>query len=115
MKKIEAIIRREKFDDVKEALGKIGVDFFSFWDVRGCGKTFDEHQYRGTVYSTEYIERRVLAIVVNNAYVEKTIRCILSSAATGAIGDGKIFISEMEDAVRIRNGEHGPSAIYVKE
>lgn len=114
MKKIEAIIRREKYEEVKNALGKIGVDFFSFWDVRGCGKTKDEHLYRGTAYSTDFIERRMLVIVVNNAYADKTVQCILKSAATGEIGDGKIFISEMEETVRIRNGDRGPGAIYLK-
>lgn len=114
MKKIEAIIRREKFEEVKSALSEIGVDFFSFWDVRGCGKSRETQQYRGMVYPTEHIERRVLSIVVNNAYVDKTVRCILSAAATGEIGDGKIFISEIEQTIRIRNGEIGPGAIYVK-
>lgn len=114
MKKIEAIIRRELYETVKESLSQVGVQFFSFWDVRGVGKAHDEKLYRGTTYDTSYIERRLLSIVVNDAFVDITIKVLLESASTGEIGDGKIFISPIEETIRIRNGERGPEAIYLK-
>lgn len=115
MKKVEAIIRRERYEEVREALHRVGVDFFSFWDVRGCGKATDKFQYRGTVYDTSYIERRMLSIIVNDDFVDITIDTILHTAATGELGDGKIFISDIAETVRIRNGDRGPDAIYFKE
>lgn len=115
MKKIEAIIRRERYDEVREALHRVGVDFFSFWDVRGCGKTTDKHQYRGIIYDTSFIERRLLSIIVNDDFVEITIDTILKTAATGEFGDGKIFISDITETVRICNGDRGTEAIYFKD
>jgi nitrogen regulatory protein P-II 1 len=115
MKKIEAVIRREKYEEVRLALHEVGVDFFSFWDVRGCGKTTDKQQYRGTIYDTSFIERRLLSIIVNDDFVDITIDTILKHAATGAFGDGKIFVSDILDTVRIRNGDKGPEAIYFKD
>ena len=115
MKKIEAIIRRDLYEQVKDALNEVGVQFFSFWDVRGVGKAQDKKLYRGTEYDTSYIERRVLSIIVNDAFVDITIKTILESASTGEIGDGKIFISPVEESIRIRNGERGPEAIYFKD
>jgi len=115
MKKIEAIIRRDLYEEVKEALNEVGVQFFSFWDVRGVGKAYDKKLYRGTEYDTSYIERRLLSIIVNDAFVDITIKTILKSAATGEVGDGKIFISPIDETIRIRNGERGPEAIYLKE
>lgn len=114
MKKIEAIIRRDKYEEVKDALGKAGITFFSFWDVRGVGQAHEAKQYRGTIYDTSYIERRLLSIIVNEAFVDITIKTLLESAATGEIGDGKIFISSIDETIRIRNGERGPEAIYLK-
>jgi len=111
MKKIEAIIRRDKYEEVKDALHKQGVDFFSFWDVRGVGKAHDSAQYRGTIYDTSYIERRLLSIVVNDDYADIAIKCLLESASTGEVGDGKIFISEIQETIRIRNGARGSDAI----
>lgn len=115
MKKIEAIIRRDLYEQVKEALNNVDVHFFSFWDVRGCGKAHDKKLYRGNEYDTSYIERRMLSIIVNDNFVDITIKTILESASTGEIGDGKIFISPIDDTIRIRNGERGPEAIYLKE
>lgn len=111
MKKIEAIIRRDKYEEVKDALHAKGVDFFSFWDVRGVGKAHDSAQYRGTIYDTSYIERRLLSIVVNDSFVDVAVNCLLESATTGEIGDGKIFISDIQETIRIRNGERGSDAI----
>ena len=107
MKKIEAIIRKSKFDDVKEALHGVEVNFFSYWDVTGVGNEKEGHVYRGITYSTSEIQRRYLSIVVSEPFVEKTINAILSNAATDKVGDGKIFILPVEEAYRIRTGEKG--------
>jgi nitrogen regulatory protein P-II 1 len=114
MKKIEAIIRKTKFEEVKDALHEAGIEFFSFWEVRGVGETREGRIYRGVVYETSTIERIKLAIIVRDKNVEKTIRAILESAKTGEIGDGKIFIIPIEQAYRIRTGEKGDEALYIK-
>jgi len=114
MKKVEAIIRRDKYDEVKQALNESGIEFYSYWDVRGTGRDHEMKQYRGTIYDTSHIERRLVSIICNDSFVEITINAILKSAATGEIGDGKIFISDIMETVRIRNGERGPEAIYLK-
>ena len=107
MKKIEAIIRKSKFRVVKEALHEIGVNFFSYLDVTGLGNEKEGHVYRGVSYSTSDIQRRHLSIVVNNDFEEITIKTILNAASTGQVGDGKIFVSDINDAYRIRTGEKG--------
>lgn len=114
MKKIEAIIRKTKFDDVTEALHAAGIEFFSFWDARGVGSTREERAYRGVVYDTSTIERTILSIIVRDKNVEKTVLAIMKSAHTGEIGDGKIFVSNIEDSYRIRTGEIGDESLYVK-
>ena len=111
MKKIEAIIRKSKFDDVKEALHNVEVNFFSYWDVTGVGNEKEGHVYRGISYSTTEIQRRYLSIVVSEPFVEKTINAILSTAATDKVGDGKIFILPVEEAYRIRTGEKGNDSL----
>ncbi len=107
MKKIEAIIRKSKFRVVKEALHEIGVNFFSYWDVTGLGNEKEGHVYRGVSYSTSDIQRRHLSIVVNDDFEEITIKAIIEASSTGQVGDGKIFVSEIKDAYRIRTGEKG--------
>jgi nitrogen regulatory protein P-II 1 len=107
MKKIEAIIRKSKFSDVKNALHDVGVNFFSYWDVTGLGNEKEGHVYRGVSYSTSDIQRRYLSIVVNDDFEDITIKAILKSASTGDIGDGKIFVSHIEEVYRIRTGEKG--------
>src|SRR6056300_752747 len=114
MKKIEAIIRKSKFDEVKEALYEAGIEFFSFWDVRGVGQAREGRVYRGIVYDTSTIERTKLSIIVRDKNVAKTIEAIQSSARTGEIGDGKIFIIPIEDSYRIRTGEQGDESLYIK-
>ena len=111
MKKIEAIIRKSKFNDVKEALHSVEVNFFSYWDVTGVGNEKEGHVYRGISYSTSEIQRRYLSIVVNNEFVQTTIDAILKSAATEKVGDGKIFITPVEGAYRIRTGEKGEASL----
>lgn len=107
MKKIEATIRKSKFSDVKKALHEVGVSFFTYWDVTGVGNEKQGHVYRGVTYSTSDIQRRQLSIVVNDDYEAVTIKAILESASTGHVGDGKIFVSEIQEAYRIRTGAKG--------
>lgn len=111
MKKIEAIIRKSKFDEVKKALHEIEVNFFSYWDVTGVGNEKQGHVYRGISYSTSDIQRRYLVIVVTDQFLDKTVDTLITAASTGHVGDGKIFISNMEDAYRIRTKEKGYDAI----
>jgi nitrogen regulatory protein P-II 1 len=114
MKKIEAIIRKTKFDEVKEALKEVGIDFFSYWDVRGIGQARQERVYRGVVYDTSSIERTKLSIIVRDKNVDKTIKAILDTAQTGEIGDGKIFVVDIQQSYRIRTGESGDEALFIK-
>ena len=107
MKKIEAIIRKSKFDDVKKALHNVEVNFFSYWDVTGVGNEKEGHVYRGISYSTTEIQRRYISVVVSDEFVERTVKAITENAATDKVGDGKIFILPVEEAYRIRTGEKG--------
>ncbi|MCL4145806.1 UNVERIFIED_CONTAM: hypothetical protein GTU68_046483 [Idotea baltica] len=107
MKKIETIIRKSKFNDVKEALHNVDVNFFTYWDVTGLGNEKSAHVYRGISYSTSDIKRRYLSIVVNDDFEKITINAILNSARTGDVGDGKIFVSDITEAYRIRTGKKG--------
>lgn len=111
MKQIEAIIRKSKFDEVKKALHLIEVNFFSYWDVTGVGNEKQGHVYRGISYSTSDIQRRYLSIVVSDEFLEKTVNTILEAAYTGNVGDGKVFVSEIKEAYRIRTKESGQAGI----
>jgi nitrogen regulatory protein P-II 1 len=111
MKKIEAIIRKSKFKTVQDALHKVGVNFFSYWDVTGIGNEKTGKVYRGVSYSTSDIQRRYLSIVVSDDFEEITITAILKSASTGNVGDGKIFVSDINESYRIRTGEKGHNTI----
>lgn len=115
MKKIEAIIRKTRFEDVKEALLAADIEWFSYYDVRGEGKMRQARVYRGVSYNTSCIERTLINVVVRDKNVEKTVAAIQKSAQTGEIGDGRIFIIPIEDAVRIRTGERGDIALYNAE
>jgi nitrogen regulatory protein P-II 1 len=114
MKKIEAIIRTSKFEEVKAALREVGIDFFSYWDCTGVGNEIKkgELSYRGTVYDTSYIPRQLLTIVVRDKNLQKTIDCIRKTARTGVIGDGKIFITEILESYRIRNDDVGDISLH---
>ncbi len=107
MKKVEAIIRKSKFSEVKKALHEVGVNFFSYWDVTGLVNEQEGHVYRGVAYSTSDIQRRYLSIVVNDNFLDVTIQAILEAGATGTEGDGKIFVSDINEAYRIRTREKG--------
>jgi len=111
MKKIETIIRKSKFDEVKDALHQIEVNFFSYWDVTGVGNEKQGHVYRGVSYSTSDIQRRFLSIVVSDPFVDRTVAAILKAAHTGIVGDGKIFVSDVIESYRIRTGEKGADAL----
>ena len=115
MKKIEAIIRRSRFDDVKEALLAADIEWFSYYDVRGVGKTRQGRIYRGMVYDTSSIERIMVSIVVRDKNVDKTVQAVMNAARTGEIGDGRIFILPVEDSIRIRTGERGDNSLYNAE
>ena len=115
MKKIEAIIRRSRFDDVKNALLAADIEWFSYYDVRGIGKTKEERIYRGVMYDTSSIERILVSIVVRDKNVEKTLKAVMDAARTGQVGDGRIFIIPVEDSIRIRTGERGDIALYNAE
>lgn len=115
MKKIEAIIRKTKFEDVKEALLTADIEWFSYYEVRGIGKSRQGRIYRGVIYDTSSIERILVSIVVRDKNLEKTILAIQQSAYTGEIGDGRIFVIPVEDAIRIRTHERGDIALYNAE
>ncbi|WP_372773057.1 P-II family nitrogen regulator [Mangrovibacterium sp.] len=114
MKKIEAIIRKTTFDEVVEALHEANIEFFSYWDVRGVGQTRQGRVYRGVAYDTSSIERTMISLVVRDKNVEKTVLAIMKAGRTGEIGDGKIFISSMEESYRIRTGEFGDESLFIK-
>jgi nitrogen regulatory protein P-II 1 len=115
MKKIEAIIRKTKFQEVKDTLHDQGIDFFSFFPVTGVGKATQSRVYRGIAYDTSSIGRLLLTIVVRDINLDKTVNAILTSAKTGEVGDGKIFISNIDESYRIRNGEKGDESLFVKD
>ena len=112
MKKVEAIIRTSKFEEVHAELVKLGIGFMSFSEVKGIGT---EHaaiqQYRGTEYDVGFIPRTLLEIVITDDKLDSLIDCLLNTASTGKIGDGKIFVSDIKEAYRIRNKEKGESAL----
>ena len=115
MKKIEAIIRKTKFEEVKEALLSSDIDWFEYHNVHGIGQSRQERIYRGVQYSTDVIERVALTIVCRDQFVEPTVNVILRVAHTGDIGDGRIFVSEMIDVWSIRTGENGDTVLRDKK
>ena len=115
MKKIEAIIRKTKFEEVKSALLSSDIDWFEYHDVHGIGQSRQERIYRGVQYNTDVIERVALTIVCREMFVEPTIKVILNVAHTGEIGDGRIFLSEVIDTYSIRTGENGDTVLRDKK
>lgn len=112
LKKVEAIIRPSKLDDVKDALDAIGVKGITVTNVMGAGKQRGRTQYyRGQEYVVNLLDKTKIETVVADNMVEDTISAIEKAAFTGEIGDGKIFVLQVEDAVRIRTGERGEAAI----
>ncbi|MFA3782630.1 P-II family nitrogen regulator [Melioribacteraceae bacterium 4301-Me] len=112
MKKIEALIRPFKLDEVKEALLDEGIRGMTITEVRGYGRQKGHKEtYRGSEYQIEFIPKIKIEIIVEDDIAEKIVDTILRTAKTGQVGDGKIFISNIEDAVRIRTGESGGAAL----
>ncbi|MCZ7610486.1 MAG: P-II family nitrogen regulator [Ignavibacterium sp.] len=112
MKKIEAIIRPFKLDEVKEALVEEGIRGLTISEVRGYGRQKGHTEtYRGSEYQIEFIPKIKIEVVVDDALLEKAVDAIIRSAKTGQVGDGKIFISDIKDVIRIRTEESGPQAL----
>ncbi len=112
MQKIEAIIQPGKLDAVKEALVEIGVDGMTVIEARGHGRQKGHTEfYRGREYSVDLLPKIKLEVVTTDEMAEKAVRAIIGAAQTGAIGDGKIFLSKSEDAIRIRNEDRGDVAL----
>lgn len=112
MKKIEAIVKPFKLDEVKEALQELGVQGLTVIEAKGFGRQRGHTElYRGAEYVVDFLPKVKIEVVVNDALVDEAIAAIVSSAKTGKIGDGKIFVSPVEQAVRIRTGEDGPDAL----
>ena len=112
MKKIKAIIKPFKLEDVKEALNRIGVEGMTICEVKGFGRQRGHKEvFRGAEYQADFVPKVQIDIVVDNELSDKVIDIIKNSAKTGKIGDGKIFISSVEEAIRIRTGETGLNAI----
>jgi nitrogen regulatory protein P-II 1 len=112
MQKIEAIIQPSKLDAVKEALVEIGIEGITILEARGHGRQKGHTEfYRGREYSVDLLPKVKLEIVTTDEMVEKTIQAIMTAARTGKIGDGKIFVSKIDEAIRIRNDERGEIAL----
>ncbi len=112
MKKIEAIVRHFKLEDVKNALTEKGVHGMTVTEVRGFGRQKGHTEmYRGTEYAVDFVPKVKIEVVCAESNLQTVIDTVLSAAQTGQIGDGKIFVSELQDSIRIRTGETGEEAI----
>jgi nitrogen regulatory protein P-II 1 len=112
VKRVEAIIRPHKLDDVKEALSDLGVLGMTVSEVRGFGRTGGKKEvYRGSSYVVDFVPKIKIEIVIEDAQVHQLIEAITAAARTGQIGDGKIFVTAVDEVVRIRTGERGEDAI----
>jgi nitrogen regulatory protein P-II 1 len=112
MKKIEAVIKPHALDNVKERLQQIGISGMTVCEVRGFGRTGGKTEvYRGSAYVVDFVPKVRLDIVVKDSMVREVVEAIVLSAKTGKIGDGKIFVTPVDEAVRIRTGERGEEAL----
>ena len=112
MKKVEAIIKPFKLDEVKEALQEIGIQGLSVLEAKGFGRQKGHTElYRGAEYVVDFLPKVKIELVIPDDQLDATIEAIISAAKTGKIGDGKIFVSTVEQAIRIRTGEEGPDAL----
>jgi nitrogen regulatory protein P-II 1 len=112
MKKIEAIIKPFKLDEVKEALHEVGIKGITVVEAKGFGRQKGHTElYRGAEYVVDFLPKVKIEVVMEDSMVERAIEAIQQSAHTGRIGDGKIFVSSVEEAIRIRTGERGADAI----
>lgn len=112
MRKIEAIVRHHKLDTVKEALLKLGLHGMTITEVRGFGRQKGHTEtYRGTEYTVDFVPKVKIEVVADESVADKVVSTIVDAARTGQIGDGKIFVTDLKDVVRIRTGESGSAAI----
>lgn len=112
MRKIEAIIKPFKLDDVKEALQEAGVQGITVIEARGFGRQKGHTElYRGAEYVVDFLPKVKVEVIVPKEMVDKVVEAIVNAAGTGRVGDGKIFVLPVEDVIRIRTGERGPNAI----
>ena len=112
MKKIEAIVKPFKLDEVKEALQEVGLQGITVTEAKGFGRQKGHTElYRGAEYVVDFLPKVKIELIIEDEMVEKAVEAIRSSAQTGRIGDGKIFVSSIEDAIRIRTGERGDAAV----
>ena len=112
MKKIEAIIRPEKLDDVRKAIEAVGYPGITITEAEGHGKQKGVvQQWRGETYRVDFLPKVKLELVVGDADVERIIKAIIAAAKTGSVGDGKIFVSDVRDVIKIRTGERGEEAL----
>jgi nitrogen regulatory protein P-II 1 len=112
MKKVEAIIKPFKLDEVKDALGEIGIQGMTVSEVKGFGRTGGKKEvYRGSAYVVDFVPKVKIELVVSDTQVAQVIESIEKTAKTGRIGDGKVFVVGVEEAVRIRTGERGEDAV----
>jgi nitrogen regulatory protein P-II 1 len=112
MKKIEAIIKPHRLDDVKDRLREIGISGMTVYEVKGFGRTGGKTEvYRGSSYVVDFVPKARIEVVVKDSAVNEVIQAIMTAARTGKIGDGKIFVSPIDEAIRIRTGEKGEDAI----
>jgi len=112
MKRIEAIIKPFKVDEVKEALEEAGIVGMTLTEVKGFGRQQGHSEvYRGSEYATDFVPKSKLEVIVEDDLVDLVVSAIVESAVTGKIGDGKIFVTPLDQIIRIRTGESGPDAI----
>ena len=112
MKKVEALIRHFKLEDVKDALTEAGVRGMTITEVRGFGRQKGHTEmYRGTEYTVDFVPKIKVEVVIPDGDLAKIVECISRTAKTGQVGDGKIFVTDLADAVRIRTGESGEHAL----
>ena len=112
MKKIEAVIKPFKLDEVREALSEVGITGLTVTEVKGFGRQKGHTElYRGAEYVVDFLPKIKVEVIVGDSIVEQAIEAIIKSARTGKIGDGKIFVSSVEQVIRIRTGETGEEAV----
>jgi nitrogen regulatory protein P-II 1 len=112
MKKIEAIVKPFKLDEIKEALGDIGLTGMTVTEVKGFGRQKGHTEiYRGSEYTVDFLPKLKLEIVIDDAHVDYAVAAIVKAAKTGKIGDGKVFVTPVENAIRIRTEEKGEQAV----
>ncbi len=112
MKKVEAIIKPFKLDEVKDALNDLGVAGMTVIEVRGFGRQKGRKEiYRGAEYVVDFLPKIMIELVVDDTLADRVVEVIMETASTGKIGDGKIFVTSVEEVIRIRTGERGPDAV----